>query len=491
MSRRSKCRLYIVRCPPAKHAIDDTTDSKYRKRFTMETFLIKEANKDNADEGLGSKLCMSSTAPFKLHLPMLPYDASSKTRLQQLPRNTYQLTFFENPDRVSPVIELQGKNASMNRVFEMIATDMNRIFWAYDFDQVPYHFHQLVGEPSFGEAGLVQGTQKLSILYEVYNCYRRNSTFIGIVLLFITPQVCNRYTNLEMPGLTADLYLAYHDGCTPFYEDHNGTRPLQLTEPNWSLQELKGAIERMKANKASDECGLVAELLHFAPENVVTALLGIMNQILHTGQVPSSWQKTMFQMLPKTKNARTTKDFRPIANIRLIHKTFAYLILGRIEEPLEHAQPEEQHGFRTKRRIEEHLLSANMVIDKTLLANKPLWILSLDLSKAFDRVDWDALWSGLRLHGVSVHLIWLLQLMYSNQTGQISGHSDVSREFCIRAGVRQGCVLSPRLFCSVLQLAMEDWRCDVSNNGLDLGNRGPPLLDLRFADDILLFAGSA
>ena len=38
---------------------------------------------------------------------------------------------------------------------------------------------------------------------------------------------------------------------------------------------------------------------------------------------------------------------------------------------------------------------------------------------------------------------------------------------------------------------MEDWRCDVSNNGLDLGDGGPPLLDLRFADDILLFAGSA
>ena len=132
-----------------------------------------------------------------------------------------------------------------------------------------------------------------------------------------------------------------------------------------------------------------------------------------------------------------------------------------------------------------------MVIDKTLLANRLLWILSLDLSTAFDRVDWDALWRGLRLHGVSAHLVWLLQVVYSNQTGQITGHSDVSREFCIKAGVRQGCVLSPRLFCSVLQLAMEEWRCDVSHTGLDLGDGGPPLLDLRFADDILLFAGSA
>ena len=57
--------------------------------------------------------------------------------------------------------------------------------------------------------------------------------------------------------------------------------------------------------------------------------------------------------------------------------------------------------------------------------------------------------------------------------------------------MRQGCVLSPRLFCAALQWAMQEWRSAVSHNGLDLGDGGPPLLDLRFADDILLFAGYA
>ena len=149
-------------------------------------------------------------------------------------------------------------------------------------------------------------------------------------------------------------------------------------------------------------------------------------------------------MLPKTKNGRTTTDFRPIATIRLMYKTFAYLISRRVEELLEHGQPEEQHGFRTNRRIEAHLLRANIAIDKTLLANKPSWILTLNLSQAFDRVDWDVLWRGLRLHGVSGHPICLLQVVYSNQTGQIDGRSDMSREFCSKAGVRRGCVLSPR-----------------------------------------------
>ena len=49
-------------------------------------------------------------------------------------------------------------------------------------------------------------------------------------------------------------------------------------------------------------------------------------------------------------------------------------------------QPEEERRFRSNQRIEEHLLAANMVIDKTLLANTMLWIVSLDLSTTFRRI---------------------------------------------------------------------------------------------------------
>ena len=54
--------------------------------------------------------------------------------------------------------------------------------------------------------------------------------------------------------------------------------------------------------------------------------------------------------------------------------------------------------------------------------------------------------------------------------------------------MRQGCVLSPRLFSCVLEVALKKWREQLQNGGLDFGDGGIPLLDLRFADDILLFA---
>ena len=184
-------------------------------------------------------------------------------------------------------------------------------------------------------------------------------------------------------------------------------RPVTTTEEPWQRSDLTKAIQRMKTQKAADECGLVAEMLKHVPEDVLTKLLALINDLVLSGELPPTWQKTVFQMLPKTAKAMVTSDYRPIANIRVLYNLFTYLVFGRIENTLDCAQPEEQHEFRKNRRIEEHLVTANYVFDKTMLVGTSLWLISLDLSKAFDRVDWQALWTALETHGVSQHLVWI------------------------------------------------------------------------------------
>ena len=137
-------------------------------------------------------------------------------------------------------------------------------------------------------------------------------------------------------------------------------------------------------------------------------------------------------MLPKKLRAKQVTDFRPIANLRLLYKVFAYLLLGRLEHVLDAQQPEEQHGFRAGRRLEEHLLSANLLLDKAEASGFPVWIISLDLSKAFDRAHWPALWAALFEQGVSEHLIWILQRVYYGQHGEIVGDSR-SQAVCDKA----------------------------------------------------------
>ena len=78
--------------------------------------------------------------------------------------------------------------------------------------------------------------------------------------------------------------------------------------------------------------------------------------------------------------------------------------------------------------------------------------------------------------------------MYYGQTGRIGDNSIDGDWFCISKSVRQGCVLSPRSFSCVLEVAFGCWRRKVGNPGLDFQDGMHTLSDLRFADDILLFA---
>jgi hypothetical protein len=82
-------------------------------------------------------------------------------------------------------------------------------------------------------------------------------------------------------------------------------------------------------------------------------------------------------MLPKSSRARTTNDFKPIAILRLTLKKIAYMLLARIEPSLEACQPEERHVFRPHHRLEEHLITAGVVVDNLLSIDVTCRLLAL------------------------------------------------------------------------------------------------------------------
>ena len=133
-------------------------------------------------------------------------------------------------------------------------------------------------------------------------------------------------------------------------------KPVVLTEDIWTVLELRIAIGRLQLKKSPDQCGVSAELLQHVPEGFLTALLRIYNSVLEDGEVPDCRRTTCFHMLPKKLRAMHATDVRPIANLCLLYKVFAYLILGRIEHTLATYQPEDQHGFRSKYRLEEQFV---------------------------------------------------------------------------------------------------------------------------------------
>ena len=110
-----------------------------------------------------------------------------------------------------------------------------------------------------------------------------------------------------------------------------------------------------------------------------------------------------------------------------------------------------------------------------------LWFASLDLTKAFDRVEHGPLFEVLLEQGVPKPYCALLWKFYHNRSGKLQqGHG-----FSIQRGVRQGDVISPILFNAVLESAMRKWKRKLlASHGLVIA--GEKITNIRYADDLML-----
>ena len=154
-------------------------------------------------------------------------------------------------------------------------------------------------------------------------------------------------------------------------------------------------------------------------------------------------------------------------------------------------QPPEQAGFRRKYSTSDHLLTLVLIQEKTDEWQLPLWTATLDFKKAFDTVSHEALWSALAAQSVPTGYIDLLTRLYHSQTATV--HTDKpSREFNIKRGTKQGDPLSSLLFNA---LSEQIFRCiqpiwEKKGYGVRLSLTSRSLTNLRFADDVILFAKS-
>lgn len=94
---------------------------------------------------------------------------------------------------------------------------------------------------------------------------------------------------------------------------------------------------------------------------------------------------------------------------------------------------------------------ASYIIEHTQKSDSAA-ILSLDAEKAFDRLEWDYLWSVLHYMGFDTQFISMIKILYTNPMAMVLTGNTFSKPFKIAHGSRQGCPLSPFLFV----LSLED-----------------------------------
>ena len=260
------------------------------------------------------------------------------------------------------------------------------------------------------------------------------------------------------------------------------------------MKELDHAIAALKAGRCKDGSGIVAEMIKEGGPKVREVLLDLYNEVLQkNAKPPTSWREVAIKVLYKSGDPQQPQNYRPIAIIPILYKLFSKLLYNRLEPILDVCQSEDQAGFRKKFSTDDHLMTMTLIQEFAHEWNVPLWVSALDFKKAFDMVSHGSLWKALQEQGVHSGYVNLIKKLYSDQHGIVK--TDVtSKLFSIQRGVKQGDPLSSLLFnCiseSMMRRLKDKWSKSIKY-GINLcPHAGWLLTNLRFADDVLLFAPS-
>jgi hypothetical protein len=166
------------------------------------------------------------------------------------------------------------------------------------------------------------------------------------------------------------------------------------------------------------------------------------------------WLAARMKLLPKKGDLAQCKNWRAICLLDIASKILSCVLVARMAYVQEREGLEAQAGFRSKRGTIDGLFNAIIALMKCKEHNLASWGLFIDLVKAFDSVQREALWLVLRKFGFPDHFINILIRLHKGAIMKFKvGETDT--DVSSNIGVRQGACEGPSLFLFIMQAALE------------------------------------
>ena len=274
--------------------------------------------------------------------------------------------------------------------------------------------------------------------------------------------------------------------------------------PDVTREEVAKAVRRLRNGKAAGEDRIVAELLKNGGEAVIDWLMELMQEVWRTRQVPQEWRNATLIPLFKKKDRKHCDNYRGISLLSVPGKVLALILLERLQAIIDPQLMEAQCGFRKGRGTVDQIWVMRQVVEKATEYRTPVFLCFVDLTKAYDSVNRQAMVAILREYGVPHQLVEIIEELHSETWCHVRSAGDTSERFEVRTGVRQGCVLSPLLFNCFMDKILREATTTLNgglrieyatSRGLFLTYRdktpaSTSIQDALYADDLTLVAES-
>ena len=262
-----------------------------------------------------------------------------------------------------------------------------------------------------------------------------------------------------------------------------------------SVEDVRKAVKKLKKGKAPGVDGITSEMLKCGGEAVLEWLTRVCRVCVSREKVPNDWVRAIIVPLYKGKGDRNEcKNYRGISLLSIPGKVYGRILIERVRVLTEGMIGDEQCGFRSGRGCVDQVFVMKQMSEKFYGKNKSLYVAYMDLEKAYDRIDRDAMWRVLSMYGINGKLLAAVQSLYERSEACVRVCREEGEWFRVRVGLRQGCVMSPWLFNVFMDGVMKEVREQVGDVGATLWDERRncewKVEWLMFADDTVLVGDS-
>ena len=257
-------------------------------------------------------------------------------------------------------------------------------------------------------------------------------------------------------------------------------------ETNITFEECEKALSQANNNKSPGLDGIPNEFYKKFWYLLKDDFLQLINYIFETGQLSDTQRKGMITLLYKKGPKELLSNWRPITLLNSDYKIISKILANRLRAVLPEVINQDQTCGIPGRTISSNLSLLRDVVNYSNVENIPSAMICIDQLKAFDRVDWNFMYRTLNTMNFGPNFIKWVKIMYTNITSCIKSNGFISESFKLERGVRQGCPLSPLLYCIVSEVMAEAIRNEPKIKGIKLPDNTEVKIS-QYADDTTLF----